>query len=144
MLEDAKILLVDDEKDFLDALSERLGTRGIKVSTAENGVEAVDKVDNEQYDAIILDMFMPELDGIETLRKILKKNPDLQVILLTGHASLDKGIEAMKEGAMDFLEKPADIEKLMQQIKDAKAKRLLLTEKKMEEKLEKILKSKSW
>ena len=78
------------------------------------------------------------------MKNLLKKNPELQIILLTGHATLGKGIEAMKLGAMDFLEKPADIDKLMDQIKEAKAKRLLLAEKKMEEELSNILKTKGW
>ena len=143
-MKDEKVLLVDDEDDFISALSERLETRGIKVETSANGIEALDKADETHFDAIVLDLQMPEMDGIETMKKLLKKNPDLQIILLTGHASLDKGIEAMKMGAMDFLEKPADIEKLMGQIKQAKAKRMLLTEKKMEEELSKILKTKGW
>ena len=141
---DAKILLVDDEEDFVSALSERLESRGMKVDTADNGIDAIEKADQMHFDAIILDIQMPGLDGIETLKKLHEKNPDLQIILLTGHATLEKGIEAMKLGAMDFLEKPADIEKLMNQIKEARTNKLLLTEKRMEEELEKILKSKSW
>ncbi len=143
-MKDAKVLLVDDEEDFVSALSERLESRGIKVDTAGSGVEAVEKAGGEKFDAIVLDMLMPEMNGIETLKVLLEKNPELQVILLTGHASLNKGIEAMKLGAMDFLEKPADIEKLMKQIEQAKTKRLVLTEKKMGEELDKILKTKGW
>ena len=143
-MKDEKVLLVDDEEDFISALSERLEARGIKVETAVSGIEAVDKAVEEHFDAVVLDLQMPDIDGIETMRKLLKKNPDLQIILLTGHATLDKGIEAMKLGAMDFLEKPADIDKLMSQIKEAKVKRMLLTEKKMEEELSNILKTKGW
>jgi len=141
---DEKILLVDDEEAFATALSERLENRGLKVVTAENGPEAIDKVKEERFDAVILDLLMPEMDGIETLKYLLNENPDLQIILLTGHGSLEKGIEAMKVGAMDFLEKPANIEKLMEQIKEAKTKMLLLSEKKMQEELQQILKTKGW
>ena len=84
------------------------------------------------------------MDGIETLKRMLADNPDLQVILLTGHATLAKGVEAMKLGAMDFLEKPAEIQKLMEKIEQAKANRMLLVEKRSEEKLKEILKTKWW
>ena len=139
-----KVLLIDDEEDFTRVLSERFQARGLRVVTAESGVEAIQKVKEENFDAVILDMVMPEMDGIETLQSLLKQNPDLQIILLTGYATVPKGIEAMKLGAMDFLEKPADIEKLMAQIKEAKTKKMLLVEKKMEKKLGDILKTKGW
>ena len=139
-----RILLVDDEHDFVELLSHRIQARGTQVDTAASGREAIQKVEQGGYDAVILDLAMPEMDGIETLRRLLEKNPDLQVILLTGHASLEKGIEAMKFGAMDFLEKPARIQELMEKIEQAKAKRMLVVERKMEEKLKDILTSKGW
>jgi len=139
-----RILLVDDEEDFTNALSERLENRGLKVVTVDSGVAAIQTIKKEHFDAVILDILMPEMDGIETLKHMLNENPDLQIILLTGQASLEKGIEAMKIGAMDFLEKPADIEKLMAQIKAAKGRKILLAEKKMEKQLKNILKTKGW
>jgi FixJ family two-component response regulator len=87
---------------------------------------------------------MPGMDGMETLKRLLKDKPDLQVILLTGYATLEKGIEAVKLGAMDFLEKPAEIQKLMEKIEKAKANKMLLVEERNEERLKGILKSKSW
>ena len=139
-----KVLLVDDDADFTDVVSERMESRGVGVDTAASGPEALEKVRDKSYDAIILDLAMPEMDGIETLKRLLADNPDLQVILLTGHATLAKGVEAIKLGAMDFLEKPAEIQKLMEKIEQAKANRMLLVEKRSEEKLKEILKTKWW
>ncbi len=139
-----KILLVDDEQEFTSVLSERMETRGLKVDTAASGKEALEKVDEESYDAIIVDLMMPGMDGIETLKRMLKKNPDMQIILLTGQATLEKGIEAVKLGAADFLEKPADLQQLMEKIKNAKDKKMLLVEKKAEEDIKHILKTKGW
>ena len=137
-----RVLLVDDEPEFTEALSERMESRGVGVDTATSGPEALEKVRSRSYDAIILDLSMPEMDGIETLRRLLEDNPDLQVILLTGYATLEKGIEAVKLGAMDFLEKPAEIQKLMEKIQQAKANRMILVEKRMEEKMKGIMERK--
>ena len=139
-----KILLVDDEKDFLDVMSERIEARGMQVTTAESAVNALKQVESGGFDAIILDLMMPGMDGLETLKAIKKKNPDLQVILLTGHATVEKGIEAMKLGAMDFLEKPADLDKLTEIIKKAQARKMIITERKMEEKMKQIIGTKGW
>ena len=139
-----KILLVDDEKDFIEALGERMENRGMNVSTTTSAKDALKKMEEEPYDAIILDLQMPEMDGIEALKAIKKKNPDMQVILLTGHATVEKGIEAMKLGAMDLIEKPADIETIAEKIKKAQANKMILVEKKTEEKIRKILWTKGW
>ncbi len=141
---DDKILLVDDEEDFIQVLSERMESRGMTVVTAESGPTAIRKAEAEDFDAVILDMLMPGMDGIETLKHLLQVNPDLQIIMLTGHATLQKGIEAVKLGALDFLEKPADIKKLIETIKKAKVKKMVLKEKQSEEKIREILKSKGW
>ena len=137
-----KVLLVDDERDFAEVLSQRMQSRGLGVDTAANGREALEKARDEFYDAIILDLSMPGMDGIETLKHLLEANPDLQVILLTGYATVEKGIEAVKLGAMDFLEKPADIQKLMEKIQEAKANKMLLVETRMEERIKGILETK--
>jgi DNA-binding NtrC family response regulator len=139
-----KVLLVDDEVDFLDTLSERMRTRGMEVSTSSSGSEALKKVEQESYDVIILDLMMPGVDGLEALKILKEKKPELQVILLTGHASVEKGIEAMKLGAMDFLEKPADLSQLTEKIKKAQAKKMLIVEKQTEEKIKKLLEEKGW
>ncbi|MFC1852573.1 response regulator [candidate division CSSED10-310 bacterium] len=139
-----KILLVDDEQEFTEVLSQRLETRGMKVDVARNGLEALKKIEDHVYDVIIMDMVMPELNGIEALKRIRKSNPELQIILLTGHATLEKGIEAVKLGAMDFLEKPADIKKLMNKITEGRSKKMLHETKQLEDKIKDILSSKGW
>jgi DNA-binding NtrC family response regulator len=139
-----KVLLIDDEQDFIDVLADRMRNRGMDVSATTSPVEALDKVDEESYDAVILDLMMPEMDGLEALIRLREKNPDLQIILLTGHASVEKGIEAMKLGAMDFLEKPIDIQALNAKIKEAKAQKMVLVEKRTEEKIKNIINCKGW
>jgi len=134
-----RVLLVDDEEQFLDVLSQRLGTRGIDAETSTSGEEALVKIKNRKFDAIVLDVMMPGIGGIETLKQIRKEYPELQIIMLTGRGSVDKAVEAMKEGAIDFLEKPADINKLMEKIGEAKEKRVLLVTKDIEEKVKGIL-----
>jgi DNA-binding NtrC family response regulator len=138
------VLLVDDEVDFVEVLAERLEARGLAVETAENGEVALEKAAQRPFDAILLDMAMPGMDGIETLKQLLKINPDLQVILLTGRATLGQAVEAMKLGALDFLEKPADIGTLVEKIEEAATKRSSLTEKRIEDKMSEIMRKKGW
>ena len=139
-----KILIVDDEKDFITALAKRLRAHGWEAETATGGKEALLKVADEDFIAIVLDLKMPGLNGIETLKRLKKVNPDLQIILLTGHGSIRDGVDAMKHGALDFLEKPADFSELIEKIDAAKAKRMLLVDKNVEEKITDILKKKFW
>ena len=139
-----RVLLVDDEKEFLEVMSERMANRGMVVSTAESAFDALEQLKGGNFDAIVLDLMMPGMDGIETLKTIKQKNPALQVILLTGHATVEKGIEAMKLGATDFVEKPADMNMLAEKIKTAKAHKMMIVEHEMEEKLKGIITSKGW
>jgi DNA-binding NtrC family response regulator len=140
----AKILLVDDEEDFVENLSQRLEMRGLKVTAATRGEEAVDLVDEQEFDAIVLDLAMPGMDGLEALRRIREKNPDAEIIMLTGHGSIKSSIEAMKLGAEDFLEKPVDMKQLLQKISEARDKRILILQNRSKAEIEEILKSKSW
>ena len=141
---DEKVLLVDDEHDFVEALAERMETRGMKVSATTSAKEAIKKIETESFDAIVLDLQMPEMDGLEALSIIKKIRPELQIILLTGHATVEKGIEAMKLGALDLIEKPADLKTIVEKINTAKARKMILVEKKTEEKVRKIVTSKGW
>ena len=132
------VLLVDDEKKFLDVLSQRLGTRGVDAETATSGEDALVKMKNRSFDVIILDVMMPGMGGIETLKRIRKENPEVQIIMLTGQGTIDKAVEAMKEGAIEFLEKPADINTLMDKISKARDRKVLLVMKNIEEKVKGI------
>ncbi len=140
----ANVLLVDDEEQFLDVFSKRLQGRGLKVDIAVSGDEAIKRVKDKQFDTIVLDLVMPGIDGIETLKRLREENPDLQIIILTGHGTVEKGVEAMKEGAVDFLEKPVDLKKLLEKIGEAKQRKVLIVEKRREEEIKKIIESKGW
>lgn len=135
-----RVLLVDDEQDFLDIMSERMRSRGMEVVTASSAKEALEKIETELFDAIILDFMMPEMNGLETIKAIKEKKDELQVILLSGQATLEKGIEAMKLGALDVVEKPADMETLVSKIKNAESKRALIVDKKTQENVKEMLK----
>ena len=139
-----KVLIIDDEQEFTEALAERMTNRGMTVSTSSSAVEGLKNVEEKSFDVVVLDLQMPEMDGIETLKILKKKRPELQVILLTGHATVEKGIEAMKLGAMDLLEKPADVTTLTEKIKKAQAKKMILVEKKAEQRIKDIMESRGW
>jgi DNA-binding NtrC family response regulator len=140
----AKVLIVDDEVDFATVLAERMRSRDLDVDTVESGFEAIDRVKEKKYDAIILDLAMPGLDGIDTLKRLLEDNPDLQVILLTGRATTEKGVEAVKLGAVEFLEKPANIDMLMEKIEAARTKTVELSVKRLDDMISDIVKKKGW
>jgi DNA-binding NtrC family response regulator len=140
----ARVLLVDDEEDFLKTLAERLETRGLKVTTASSGESALAHVEGQEYDLIVLDLAMPGLDGLETLKRIKARQPDAEIIMLSGQGSIKTSIEAMKLGACDFLQKPVDIAALLEKISEAKEKRMLMLESKSIKEIERILHSKGW
>ena len=139
-----RILIVDDEADFLEVMAERMSARGVEVATAPSAHEALRQVEEGRFDAVILDLRMPEIDGLETLKAIKAKQPEAQVILLSGQATLQDGIEAMKLGALDFLEKPADMNVLMAKIRKAQARKMLVVERQVEEKVKKIVSTRGW
>ena len=141
---EAKVLLVDDEQEFLETLSSRLELRGLKVSAVTSGELAVTEAQQDEYDAIVVDLSMPGIDGLETLKRIKAINPDAEIIMLTGHGSVQSGVEAMKLGAGDFLQKPVELSELMARIGEARDKRMLVLQKRSQEELRKILQAKSW
>lgn len=134
-----KVLLVDDEEDFLEIMSERIEARGMTVTTCTSAEKAIEIIKTESFDAIILDFMMPGMDGFQALKEIKSKRPESQIILLTGHATVEKGVEAMKMGATDFLEKPADIEALEKKIKDASARRMLIVVEETEKRIRDVI-----
>ena len=140
----AKVLLVDDEKEFTETLSERLRLRDLEVFTAASGREAIDLAGQHRFDAVILDLQMPGMDGIETLKMLLADDADQQVIVLTGHGTISKSVEALKVGATEFFEKPIDIQTLSEVIGKAAVQRLTLLEERSTHAIEDILKKKGW
>ena len=119
----AKVLIVDDEKDFLDIMAERMSARGMAVSTTTSAEIALEMVLKESFDAVIMDLMMPEMDGFKALKLFKETRPDVPIILLTANVPEEKCIEAIKLGAMDVIEKPAELNLLTQKIKDAKARK---------------------
>lgn len=111
-----KLLLIDDEEEFLTSTSQALGRRGFDVNIAPNGVTALEMVEKNSYDIIVLDVMMPDIDGIDVFKQIREKLPDLPVILLTGHGSIDDAFYASKDGIADYLTKPIDIEELSKRL----------------------------
>jgi DNA-binding NtrC family response regulator len=123
------VLLVDDEVPFVDTMTKRLTKRNLTILTAYSGPEALDVLKEKRVDVVILDVKMPGMDGIETLREIKKAYPLVEVVMLTGHATIETGIEGMKLGAFDYLMKPCDIEVLLAKVQEAKAKKASHEEK---------------
>jgi len=114
-----KILLVDDEEDFVSTLAERLRLRGIKAEVAYNGEGALQHIAVNPPEAVVLDVMMPGMSGLEVLRRIKTDYPSIAVILLTGIGSTREGVEGMRLGAFDYLMKPLQIEALIEKISEA-------------------------
>ncbi|MBA3011682.1 MAG: response regulator [Proteobacteria bacterium] len=119
----AKVLIVDDEKDFVEMFSLRLTAQGEKVSTAFSGKEALTLLGQVPIDVVILDIRMPGMDGIDTLKQIKKQYPIVEVILLTGHGSTETAVEGMKLGAFDYLMKPADFDEIKLKLENARKRK---------------------
>ncbi len=114
-----KILLVDDEEEFVTTLAERLELRGIQTRWATDGEEAIQMIESDPPQIVILDVMMPGLGGLEVLKRIKAQHPQIHVILLTGHGSTKEGIVGMRLGAFDYLMKPLDIEELIKKMQEA-------------------------
>ncbi|MEM5790105.1 MAG: response regulator [Syntrophobacteraceae bacterium] len=120
-----RVLIVDDEVAFTRNLSLLLSRRGCDVKTINDGLSATLAVEDEQFDVVLLDLRMPGIDGIETLKRIKRKQPHLEVIILTGHGSVDTAIEGVGHGAFDYAMKPFDITELVERITKAFQRKLL-------------------
>ena len=118
-----RVLLVDDEKDFVEMLSLRLNEVGEKVTGAYSGKECLETLENKEIDVVILDIKMPGMDGMETLREIKKRFPLVEVIMLTGHGTTETAVEGMKLGAFDYLLKPADFDDLTTKLEGARKRK---------------------
>lgn len=110
------ILMVDDEKTMLKYLSRNLRKKGFEICVAYDGYSALDEIKKADFDVVLLDVLMPGIDGIETLREIKKMKPSTEVIMLTGHASAEVGIEGMKLGAFNYIMKPFNPDELVEEI----------------------------
>jgi len=118
-----KVLIVDDEIEFASTLAERLELRNFKTVVMNNGEDALASVNHDPPDVVVLDLKMPTLDGLDVLKGIKSINPEVEVIILTGHGSTAAGIEGMKKGAFDYIMKPVDLLELIEKINQAYAKR---------------------
>lgn len=126
----SKVLLVDDEQGFVETMIKRLKKRDLEIVSACNGQEALDRLAmDSQIEVVILDIKMPVMDGMATLAKIKAKSPLVEVIMLTGHATVENAIEGMKMGAFDYLMKPCDTDELVAKVEQAAARKRKQEEK---------------
>ncbi|MBU0946918.1 MAG: response regulator [Proteobacteria bacterium] len=123
------VLIVDDEQEFRSMTMKRLSKRDIHCDGAENGEEAIKRIKKGDIDVVLLDVKMPGMDGIETLQEIKRLRPLTEVVMLTGHASVESGIDGMKLGAFDYLMKPMELEPLLEKLKDAYEKKKMQQDK---------------
>jgi DNA-binding NtrC family response regulator len=143
-MQNPNILVVDDEGDFLETLMNRLKKRKIGTIGCASGEEAVRLAKQHQFDVVILDIKMPGgMDGIETLREIKRIRPEAEVILLTGHASLETSVEGMKQGAYDYLLKPIRLEDLLEKLVQALERKGSAENRAQSEEIRKLLQKRS-
>ena len=139
----AKILLVDDEVTFTENMAKLLNARGYRVTTANSGDEAIRMLEKENFDVVVLDLKMPGMDGITTLKEIKKLDLFTETLILTGHGSINSALEAVKLGAYDYLTKPCEIDELVAKIEGAWAKKDEEVKRDIEEKIQKVVESPS-
>ena len=128
-MSEMKIMLVDDEERFLSTTQKLLTRQGMEVLTATSGMEALEKLNSQMADVVILDVKMPGMDGVATLKEIKRLFPLVEVIMLTGHATVDSAVDGLKSGAFDYLMKPTEIDDLVRKAREAYAKRQGMEEK---------------
>src|SRR6195952_4292272 len=127
----SNILIIDDEKAIRKTLSEILSYEGYKIDEAGDGEEGLKKVKEKEYDVILCDIKMPKIDGIEFLEKTKETNPDIPIIMISGHGTIETAVEAVKKGAYDYISKPPDLNRLLITIRNAMDKTSLVTETKV-------------
>ncbi len=140
-MEKLKMMIVDDEKRFLSTTRKLLERKNIDVLTASSGAEALEKLRANNVHVVILDVKMPGLDGVATLRAIKRNFPMVEVIMLTGHATVESAIEGLKSGAVDYLMKPADLEDIIEKATKAFHRRAAVEEKIRVARMRKLMKS---
>lgn len=115
--EKIRVLLVDDEEDFLLSSAQALERRGFQVDVAPNGVTALEKIDRVEYQIVVLDVKMPDIDGLEVFRILRQRHPSLPVVMLTGHSSLEDAFQTSRDGIADYLDKPIDMDELARRLR---------------------------
>jgi DNA-binding NtrC family response regulator len=118
-MKNVKLLLVDDEARFVETLSKRLTARGFDVDGALSGPDALARLDARPFDVVLLDVWMPGMDGLEVLKQIRRLHPSVRVVLLSGNASITAAVEGIRLGATDYLLKPVEIEDVMAKVEEA-------------------------
>lgn len=134
-----RVMLVDDEKEFVDVLAERLEARDFELTKAYSGDEALAKLQENDVDVTVLDVLMPGKDGVETLREIKSAKPLVEVIMLTGNATVETAVEGMKKGAFDYLMKPTETKDLVEKIVRAYKRKVEHEERIRNAEIEKIM-----
>jgi len=137
----SRILLVDDEVVFTTNMSKLLKSRGYRVEAVNSGDAAIRELQNQDFDVVVLDLKMPGMDGISTLKKIKRLDLFTQTLILTGHGSIDSALEAVKLGAYDYLTKPCEIDDLVEKIEGAWQKKDSEVKEEMQENVQKIIES---
>lgn len=141
------ILIVDDEVEFLNSTGQRLEVRGFEVFTAENGEKAIECAKNNPIDIALVDLKMPGISGEETLKRLKKAYDWMEIIILTGHGSVDSALDCIRSGAYEYLQKPCEMDKLLEVLVNAYKKKVMnknqIAEQKMEELLDLSLKAAS-
>ncbi len=138
-MKNLQLLLVDDEERFLSTTRTLLEKRGVVTHTAAGGKEALRILEKNRIDVVVLDVKMPDMDGIETLRLIKQRFPLVEVVMLTGHASIDSAVDGMRLGAFDYLMKPCDISDMLKKVREAFIKKQVTEEKIQKLKVERII-----
>lgn len=134
-MDNFRVLIVDDEQDFLETIVKRLKRRKIDTTGVGSGKEAIRILQEQPFDVVVLDIRMPGMDGLETLKELKRTMPLTEVILLTGHASVESGMQGMQLGAFDYVMKPAEIDDLIEKVRQAFERKSLHEEKLRETKI---------
>src|SRR5215207_5770331 len=126
----ASILIIDDEKAIRKTLTEILSFEGYKLDEAADGEEGLKKYKERNYDVVLCDIKMPKIDGLDFLQKAVETNPDVPIIMISGHGNIETAVEAVKKGAYDFIQKPPDLNRLLITIRNAMERNTLVNETK--------------
>lgn len=131
-MERFRVLIVDDEEDFVETMVKRLRSKGVEAEGVHRGQTALELLEKQDFDVCVLDVRMPGMDGIETLREMKKKKPAMEVIILTGHGSVESGIQGLQLGAYNYVMKPVPFPELLEQIIQAYERKVIEEERKRE------------